>query len=75
MRHPPSTVPAGKDVPAGTAVIFHDHMPHRSDANRGQRSRLALTFHGHASEAEWLPDNWLQREDLPPFAIRSEASS
>lgn len=57
------------EVPAGSLVIFHDHTPHRSDANRSARSRVALTLHAHDQGASWSPDNWLHRGDLSPFLI------
>lgn len=57
------------EVPAGSVVVFHDHMPHRSDANHSSRSRVALTLHAHDRAAAWCEDNWLQRGDLDPFVI------
>lgn len=57
------------EVEAGSLVLFHDHMPHRSEANHSERSRLALTLHAHDASAEWLADNWLQRGDLPDFIL------
>ena len=57
------------EVPAGSLVIFHDHMPHRSDANQSPRSRVALTLHAHDRAAAWCEDNWLQRGDLEPFVV------
>jgi phytanoyl-CoA hydroxylase len=57
------------EVEAGSLVVFHDHMPHRSDANRSGTSRLAITLHAHDASSEWLADNWLQRGDLPDFTL------
>lgn len=57
------------EVPAGSLVVFHDHMPHRSDPNRSARSRIALTLHAHDRAAEWSADNWLQRGALEPFVL------
>ncbi len=57
------------EVRAGSMVVFHDHMPHRSEANRSPRSRAAVTLHAHAADAEWAPENWLQRDPLPPFDL------
>ena len=57
------------EVGAGSLVVFHDHMPHRSDANRGSRSRVAVTLHAHDRDARWCAENWLQRDPLPPFAL------
>jgi phytanoyl-CoA hydroxylase len=55
------------EVPAGSLVVFHDHLPHRSDANRSARSRVALTLHAHDRASVWASDNWLHRGDLEPF--------
>ncbi len=58
------------EVPAGSIVFFHDHLPHASAANRSERSRLALTLHtADASRSTWSEANWLQRETLPPFRL------
>jgi phytanoyl-CoA hydroxylase len=57
------------EVPAGTLVVFHDHMPHRSDRNTSGESRVAVTLHAHDAASAWLPQNWLQRGDLPDFAL------
>ena len=57
------------EVPAGSVVVFHDHMPHRSFANSSARSRLAVTFHGHDLSSSWALNNWLQRPELADFII------
>ena len=57
------------EVEAGSVVVFHDHMPHCSHANRSAKSRVAVTFHGHHPDAKWALNNWLQRPDLPDFII------
>ncbi len=57
------------EVPAGSIVVFHDHLPHRSDRNRSARSRLALTVHGYDSRSAWAGDNWLQRGAMSPFVV------
>jgi phytanoyl-CoA hydroxylase len=49
------------EVPAGTLVIFHGHLPHASAPNRSERSRLAYTLHIVEGTAAWSPQNWLQR--------------
>ena len=57
------------EVEAGQLVVFHDHMPHRSFANRSERSRRAVTLHGHDTSASWCAENWLHRGPLKPFII------
>jgi phytanoyl-CoA hydroxylase len=49
------------EVPAGTLVVFHGHLPHASAPNRSERSRLAYTLHVVEGTAAWSPLNWLQR--------------
>jgi len=57
------------EVAAGSVVLFHDHLPHRSEQNRSLRSRLALTVHGYDSRSDWSASNWLQRGGLPPMVV------
>ncbi|MCA9692112.1 MAG: phytanoyl-CoA dioxygenase family protein [Myxococcales bacterium] len=57
------------EVPAGTLVIFHDHLPHYSARNESTRSRHAFTIHAAEADAAWSPKNWLQRDRLEPFAL------
>jgi phytanoyl-CoA hydroxylase len=57
------------EVPAGSLVVFHDHLPHRSAANRSERSRVALTLHAHDATARWAEGCWLQRGELGEFRI------
>ncbi len=57
------------EVPAGSLVLFHDHLPHASAANRSPRRRTALTFHFADARSHWAEDNWLQRPTLPDFRI------
>ena len=57
------------EVEAGSVVIFHDHMPHRSDANRSSISRHAFTMHVAEKSALWSPQNWLQRPNLADFHL------
>jgi hypothetical protein len=44
-------------------------MPHRSEANRSERSRVAVTLHAHDADARWVAENWLQRDPLPHFDL------
>lgn len=58
------------EVPAGSLVVFSDHLPHYSSPNRSARSRHAFAMHFAPLGAQWSPSNWLQRRRLPPFTIR-----
>lgn len=54
-------------VPAGSLVLMHGLLPHRSDANRSPRSRLAYTLHVTDARSRYSPTNWLQPlEGRPP---------
>lgn len=57
------------EVPAGGAVLFSDHLPHASAANRSGRSRTALSLHFADASSGWDTDNWLQRPNLPRFRV------
>ncbi|MEM1044738.1 MAG: phytanoyl-CoA dioxygenase family protein [Pseudomonadota bacterium] len=53
-------------APAGTLVVLHGLLPHRSGPNTSPRSRLAYTLHVVDRAAAWSPDNWLRRADTMP---------
>lgn len=57
------------EVPTGSMVFFHDHMPHYSSENRSDRSRQAFTLHVGEAASSWSPKNWLQRPTLGQFAL------
>jgi phytanoyl-CoA hydroxylase len=57
------------EVPAGSVVVFHDHLPHRSSHNGSAVSRHAFTMHVAEQGAAWSASNWLQRPRLGDFAI------
>lgn len=57
------------EVPAGSMVVFHDHMPHYSSQNRSDRSRHAFTLHAAERGAQWSGKNWLQRPALGDFTL------
>lgn len=59
------------ELEAGGVIVFSDHLPHYSSANRSERSRQALTFHFSDHDADWSPRNWLQRPTLPPFYVNT----
>jgi phytanoyl-CoA hydroxylase len=55
-------------VEAGTLVLLHGLLPHRSAPNRSARSRLAYTLHATDASSVYAGENWLQRprHDPPP---------
>jgi len=57
------------EAPAGSLVLFHDHMPHYSSINTSDRSRHAFTMHVADSRACWSDQNWLQRPELGVFEL------
>jgi phytanoyl-CoA hydroxylase len=57
------------EVPAGSLVIFNDHMPHYSSQNRSESSRQAFTMHFAEESARWPEKNWLQRPRLGHFRV------
>ncbi len=62
----PSEGEVALEAEKGTLVILHGLLPHRSEANRSERSRHAYTLHAVEAGAHYRPDNWLQRRpDLP----------
>lgn len=54
-------------APAGTLVVLHGLLPHRSGPNLSERSRMAYTLHVVDRSAEWANDNWLKRAPGMPF--------
>jgi phytanoyl-CoA hydroxylase len=55
------------EAPAGTLVVFHGLLPHRSGPNRSALSRCAYTLHVIDGAAEYAADNWLQRPPGMPL--------
>ena len=54
------------EAPQGTLVLLHGLLPHRSGANRSDRSRHAYAVHAIDARATYPEDNWLQRApDMP----------
>ena len=63
-------------VPAGSLVLMHGLLPHRSDANRSPRSRLAYTLHVTDASSRYAPENWLQPlADAPPEGFDAELAT
>ena len=57
------------EVPAGSIVLFDDHMPHYSSQNLSENSRHAFTMHVASANSTWSESNWLQRGQLGPFSL------
>lgn len=57
------------EVPAGSLVVFSDHLPHYSSQNRSRHSRHAFAMHFAPGGIGWSEMNWLQRRRLQPFAL------
>ncbi|MEM9301289.1 MAG: phytanoyl-CoA dioxygenase family protein [Pseudomonadota bacterium] len=49
------------EVPRGTLVCLHGHLPHGSAPNHSAASRHAYAMHVIDGQARWLEDNWLRR--------------
>ena len=54
-------------TPAGSLVLLHHAVVHFSHANTSEQSRYAYSIHVVDGTAEWVKDNWLQRESGTPF--------
>lgn len=57
------------EVPAGSVVLFNDHLPHYSSQNLSPNSRHAFTMHIAEKNAKWDNRNWLQRPALGNFEL------
>ena len=63
------------EVSAGTLVVLHGALPHYSEANRSSKSRYAYALHAISEVADYLEDNWLQRDrSFPPRSLRKYPS-
>ena len=69
MPWPSSDEALAVEVPAGSMIIFNDHMPHYSSRNHTQQSRQAFTMHFAEAGSTWSRHNWLQRPVLGPFPM------
>lgn len=52
---------------AGTMIVLHGSLPHRSGPNRSDASRHAYTLHIIDGTAHYPDDNWLQRDPALPL--------
>jgi phytanoyl-CoA hydroxylase len=54
------------EVEKGSLILLNGLLPHKSLANRSEKSRHAYTLHVISAESRYLADNWLQRgPDMP----------
>ena len=67
----PAPYPRDGEVPleasAGTMIVLHGSLPHRSGPNRSDKSRHAYTLHVIDGAATYPDDNWLQRDPSMPL--------
>jgi phytanoyl-CoA hydroxylase len=56
------------EVRKGSLILLHGLLPHRSLANRSDKSRQAYTLHLIGGNTYYPRDNWLQRS--PSMALR-----
>lgn len=54
------------EATAGTVVVLHGLLPHRSSPNTSPRSRAAYSLHLVEAGARYPADNWLQRPAAMP---------
>ena len=55
------------EVSKGTLIVLHGLLPHKSLANRSQRSRHAYTLHVIGGRSDYAAENWLQRPVTAPL--------
>lgn len=48
------------EVSKGTLIVLHGLLPHKSLANRSEKSRHAYTLHVISGKSRYAADNWLQ---------------
>lgn len=59
-EEPPKSAFKLVDCPAGSLVLIHHSVLHRSNANLSEKSRYAYAFHAIDGECEYDRKNWLQ---------------
>jgi phytanoyl-CoA hydroxylase len=55
------------EVEKGSLVVLNGLLPHKSLANRSNKSRHAYTLHVISEDAHYAKDNWLQRSPEMPL--------
>jgi phytanoyl-CoA hydroxylase len=63
----PTTGLVPLEVGAGSMVVLHGLLPHRSGPNHSPHSRHAYTLHIIDGRADYPADNWLQRDAAVPL--------
>ncbi|MGI8919685.1 MAG: phytanoyl-CoA dioxygenase family protein [Pyrinomonadaceae bacterium] len=52
------------EVTRGSLIVLHGLLPHKSLANRSEKSRHAYTLHFIGGRSRYAPENWLQTKTL-----------
>ncbi len=55
------------EVEKGSLILLNGLLPHKSLANRSEKSRHAYTLHVISAESRYPADNWLQRSPQMPL--------
>ena len=63
---PAGTNPAKYSSDAGTLVVIHGNVLHKSEANRSQKSRYIYTFHIIEGSSTYDSQNWYPSKHNPP---------
>ncbi|TPX69307.1 hypothetical protein SpCBS45565_g02564 [Spizellomyces sp. 'palustris'] len=67
VEEPPETDYVCEPTPAGSLVLIHGSVLHKSGHNLSDKSRWIYTFHCIEGTAEYPADNWLQPTSSMPF--------
>ncbi len=52
------------EVTKGSLIVLHGLLPHKSLANRSEKSRHAYTLHFLGGRSRYAPENWLQTKTV-----------
>lgn len=55
------------EVPKGSVIVLHGHLPHMSKENKSLKSRHAYTLHVIGGDNEFAENNWLRRSKHTGF--------
>ncbi|KAJ3286915.1 hypothetical protein HK104_008837 [Borealophlyctis nickersoniae] len=67
VEDPPESAYVCEPCKAGTLVLIHGSVLHKSEHNRSEKSRWIYTFHMIEGEYDYPKDNWLQPTSETPF--------